>query len=316
MKRLTIFVIILASLWGLFWFGSAFVIKGAVQTWLTSQEKQGWVTEYSDLSVRGFPNRVDLTISDVTLADPQTQMVWKAPFLQSHALVYKPTHQIITFPSSQSISGHNRIWDVTSEGMRASVVGSATGQLLRMKAEAPVLNIDSAQKNFAFANLNAALLIDEDDPQTYRLSATSDAATSSLARLDQLQLDAHISFDRTVRAVVIEGPRPQPTRIVIRLAEYKSEGLEMKIAGSLDLDATGRPSGGLMIKAVNWRDMLAQAIAAGIIPARFAGTVESGLNLLAGLSGNQNTLDLPLTFKDGTMYFSAFPLGPAPRIRF
>lgn len=318
MKRLTIFVISIAALWSLVWCGGAILVKSGVHTWLKQQTEQGWVTEYSDLRVRGFPNRLDVTLMDIRLADPQTRMVWQAPFLQSHALIYNPFHHILTFPDTQSLSGKNHVWNIQSDGLQASVIADATGRLKRLKAKAAALNIQGTALGVSFANLNVGLLEDENKISTYRLVATSDAVSDAETEtvLDQVQLDAELTLDRPLRAIVIEGPRPQPTSLEIKLAEYHSDGLEVKITGDLDIDNAGRISGDLTLRAVNWREMLRQAVASGLVPETFAPSLERGLNFVASLSGNTQTLDLPLSFKDGKVLLGIFPLGDAPRIRF
>ncbi len=75
------------------------------------------------------------------------------------------------------------------------------------------------------------------------------------------------------------------------------------------------PEGRIALRATNWREMLRIARTAGVLPEAIAGTVERGLGLLAGLSGNPETLDAPLTFAGGRVAFGPIPLGAAPRLR-
>lgn len=67
------------------------------------------------------------------------------------------------------------------------------------------------------------------------------------------------------------------------------------------------------MKATNWREMLELAVGAGLIPEGLAPTVERGLEVLAGMSGSPETLDAPLSFRNGYVAFGPIPLGPAPR---
>ena len=86
------------------------------------------------------------------------------------------------------------------------------------------------------------------------------------------------------------------------------------MAGKISIDRAGLVSGALTVKARNWRDMLALAIANGLIPQELAGPVENALDMLAGLSGDKKTLDTPLTFENGKTKLGPLVLGPAPRI--
>ena len=45
-----------------------------------------------------------------------------------------------------------------------------------------------------------------------------------------------------------------------------------------------------------------------------AATLYSGLSLLAMLSGNKDTLDVPLRFADRIMFLGPIPVGEAPRL--
>ena len=58
--------------------------------------------------------------------------------------------------------------------------------------------------------------------------------------------------------------------------------------------------------------MIALGVNAGAIPAAMRSTLESGLALIAGLSGRPTDLDVTLSFSDGQAYLGPIPLGPAP----
>lgn len=316
MKRLTFIAVILASFWGLFWCTSAYIAKRATLAWIATQEDQGLIIDFTHLGIRGFPNRIDITVRDLALTDSRSNIVWETPFLQSHALVYNPLHQIISFADHQTLSNRMGNWIITSDGLRASAVASPTGRLLRLKAEAADLTLEHAENQFAFANVNLGLLVDENDAETYRFVATSDALLTDQSPPDQAKIDTYIELDRPLHAIVIDAARPQPTSIDIRTAEYTSGGLDINLAGRLELDDTGRPTGNLALQAANWRELVTRAITAGIIPQGQADALERGLELLAGFSGNRDTLDVPLTFNKGAISLGVFPLGQAPRIRF
>jgi len=88
----------------------------------------------------------------------------------------------------------------------------------------------------------------------------------------------------------------------------------VRMAGALDIDAQGQPTGEIALNARNWREMLALAVNAGAIPAEAASAAELGLGFLAALSGAENSLDAPLSFKGGRTYLGPIPIGPAPTL--
>nr|WP_254899086.1 DUF2125 domain-containing protein [Thalassococcus arenae] len=317
-------VIILAGLgWSGYWFWQSTTLRTEIERWFEDRRSEGWQAEYGDLAIRGFPNRLDITLTDPVLADPDTNLVWSAPFLQILSLVYKPGHHILAFADSQTVSGTDGAWQITSDGLRASVISEPGGRIMRLGLEAAVLNLDGPDQALALAGLAGALHEVETRPRTYRVALSADAAAGrpgtlpqiTTGRFDALALDAQVRFDQDWQRASVQDGRPQPERIELRLAEYRSGGLELKLAGDLDVDARGRADGSLSLKAVNWREMLAQARDAGRIGDGLAQTLEQGLGLLAGLSGNAQTLDLPLGFDEGRVSLGPIPLGKAPLLR-
>ena len=61
--------------------------------------------------------------------------------------------------------------------------------------------------------------------------------------------------------------------------------------------------------------MLTLAVSSGVVPSELQRTLESGLGLLARLSGNPDTLDAPLSFKNKVISLGPVPIGRAPKIR-
>jgi hypothetical protein len=127
--------------------------------------------------------------------------------------------------------------------------------------------------------------------------------------------DVTASFDAPWDLNALQSARPQPTRIDVKLIEAKWGQLELRLAGGFDVDSAGRADGQITIKAQNWRDILAISAATGLIPTQLVRPIDQTLSLLSGLSGNRNTLDLPLTLDSGQMKLGPIPLGPAPLFR-
>lgn len=311
----------LALGWGLFWAQSAYRLKSEVAGWFEARRQEGWQADYTDLSVRGFPNRLDVTLSGLRLRDPMRGIGWEAPFFQVLGLSYKPGHQILVWPDSQTLTLPDGRYRIDSSGLRASVIHTAEGTILRANLEAEVLNVDGPRRALALAGLTAGLQQVPGASDAYRVGLAAEALagpdgplTPGKGRADGLQVQAEIGFDRPWSLDAPAGPRPQPRRIDLRMAEYRFEGLELNLAGRLSVDARGRGTGEMTLRAVNWREMLARARDTGQLPDSLADTLESGLSLAAGLKGNPKTLDLPLRFDEGALSLGVIPLGEAPRL--
>ncbi|MDU8909687.1 DUF2125 domain-containing protein [Aestuariicoccus sp. MJ-SS9] len=320
MKRLIFLVVFLAACWSGWWFHAASQQRGAVEAWFEARRADGWQASYDDIAVRGFPNRIDTTISGIFLSDGARGTGWEAPFLQIFQLSYKPGHLILAFPDTQTLVLPDGVYDIASDGLRASLV--ETGQTLeRLNLEATVLNI-AGDRSLALAGLNAAVLHQPDDPLTYRVALTAEAMASDRralpglpAALDGVRLDARVTFDDPLTRDRLTGGGTQPNAIDLRLAEYRLGDVRLKLAGTVDVANDGTLDGRLTLQAENWRVLVAMAEDAGQLPPAVARTLEQGLDIVASLSGSRDTLDLPLDFDDGRMALGPIPLGPAPRLR-
>lgn len=326
MRGLLILILVVAGAWSAYWFIASQGVKSGFETWLDARHAEGWVAEAEEIRVAGFPNRIDTSFEDLMLADPESGIAWEAPFFQILALSYRPNHVIAVWPPEQRLSTPQDRFTLTSEDMRASFVIKPGSDLsfARSTVTAQDLSIraDGAREATHFETVTLATeRIADDDAPSYRFGVSAEGFAPALparlrdtlpATLEALNVDMAVTFDRPWDRRAIEQARPQPRRIDVRLAEAKWGELELLVAGELDVDARGLPDGELTVKARNWRDILELAVATGTLPQSLAGTLENGLSLVAGLSGNPRTIDLPLTFRRGQVYLGPVPVGPAP----
>lgn len=308
----------LALGWSGLWMWSARSLHGQIEGWFEARRAEGWQADYADLSVRGFPSRLDATLTDVRLLDPERGTGWSGPFFQVLGLSYRPGHLILVWPDRQVLTLPSGPVTVEGSGLRASVIHTAEGVVLRTNFEAETLNLDTPGRVLAFAGFRLALLeMPGAAPELYRvgLSALAVAGphgplTPGSGQGDGLQVQAEVLFDKPWTIGALAEARPQPREIDLRLAEYRFEGVELNLAGRLAVAQGGRADGAITVRALNWREMLDQARAAGQIPGALADTLEAGLSLAAGRA---DSLDLPLGFDDGRLSLGVIPLGEAPR---
>ena len=332
--RALLSIIILASLgWSSYWFVGARAAKSGFEAWFDTRRAEGWVADYADLALRGFPNRFDTTFSELALADPGTGLAWEAPFFQLLALSYKPNHMIAVWPQTQLIATPLEKYRITSDDMRASMVLKAsTGLTLdRATLTARQLTIapdgDNAPLQIKGLTL-AAEHVPADADAHYHLGLRADGLAPPnawAARVDPngtlpdtftvLHADFTILFDKPWDRHAIEQARPQPKQIRLRLAEATWGQLSLQAAGELMVDAAGQPSGTVTIKARNWRKIVQLARSSGSLPAAIADPLEEGLTQLSRLAGNPKTLDVPLEFAKGRIWLGPVPIGPAPVLR-
>ncbi|TDL91082.1 DUF2125 domain-containing protein [Meridianimarinicoccus aquatilis] len=332
MMRIILAVILLAAAaWSGYWFIGSNAVERGLRDWFATRAAEGWVVSNTDIHTVGFPNRFDTTISDVELADPATGWAWSAPFFQTLALSYKPGHVIAVWPDTQTVATPLQKIDVQSETMRGSVVLADLNDLTLERTTIEFSDVrlsSSAGWTSALAGGQLALRRTPAAVNSYDAAFDAqdltlpDEATGLFSRsaligdtVQRLELDATVVFDAPWDRRAIEQQRPQPRRIELRLARARWGELDLKIAGTLDVDLAGLPTGELTVKATNWREMLTLAQAAGMIPEQLGPLVEGGFAQMAKLSGNPNTLDVPLRFDGGRISLGGvLPLGAAPRL--
>ena len=114
-------VLALGVLWGGYWFVGSATLDREVNAWFDAQSTGDRVVGREAVSVAGFPNRFDVTVTAPYVMDAATGWGWKAPFLQLFSMTWKPWHWIaVTAPTQEITSPSGRIITVTSD-IRASL---------------------------------------------------------------------------------------------------------------------------------------------------------------------------------------------------
>ena len=326
-------IIILALLgWCAWWFVGSNAQKDAWNLWFDDRQTAGWVAERSDVSVRGFPNRFDTTISDFQLADTRSGWAWSAPFFQLLMLSYKPNHVIAVWPDTQRISGPTETFVVNSQRMRGSVVFVPNTDLTldKTQIEIEAMQIEGGDWSAEIdaANFATRRMLPGDAPDFAHqigLEANRLLLSDSLKDrvdpsgilpnvVDRAHVDMTAAFDAPWDRHSIEGDKPKLTALSVKNVEFVWGKLSLRLSGALDVDEEGFPAGELNVQARNWQEMLNLAVATGVISTKMADTAQAGLQLLSALGGDGSTLNVPLNLKNRSVFLGPIPLGPAPNL--
>ncbi|MGR3503128.1 DUF2125 domain-containing protein [Pseudaestuariivita sp.] len=320
MKQLLAAILVAALAWSAYWWWGAAALEADAAAWQEARRDAGWQVEMSPPEVRGYPNRFDLTLTDITLVDPARGLGWEAPFFQLLRLSYRPSHMIAVWPDTQRFFSPGSALTLESDRMRASVV--ADGETLdRVTLVADVVNlIPDAGTSTALAR--AQLAARREGPNVYRLSLTAEGLVPPVglvaiprlpATLDAVSLDARLRFDAPWQTDVATGV-PGLTQIDLTLAEAQWGEMQLRLTGTLDVDASGLLNGELGVQARDWQDMLAALRDTEALSPTMMTALEQGLTLLSRLGGNARTLDTTLEVQDGTLYAGPLPLVQLPRL--
>ncbi len=144
MRWLVGLVIAAAVLWAGWWLaGSTLVLRGATAG-IEDLRAEGWDIVYDDLSVAGFPSRFDVTVDAPDVTSPDGGFGFAAPFLQVFALSYRVNHIIAVAPHEMTVRLPQSDLVVTSEDLRASVVGSGLTDPVLVRATLAGRTVEAA----------------------------------------------------------------------------------------------------------------------------------------------------------------------------
>lgn len=330
MKHLVRLMAALALLWSLLWIAGSVTVERLVAGWLDQQGRAGWVVGYETLGTSGYPLRFDTRLTDLRLADPATGWAWTAPELHLDQFSARPLAIRAIWPSAQSFATPFETVTITADRMESLLHVQARSDLALNRSET-IFNrvamrsdlgwssaIDSATLRFSLRDEPGHrydLRFDaEGFVPTGQLLALLDPAGLLPQQVERFRLSAVTAFDRPWDLTALEVSRPNVTRLELEEMRAEWGDLALRVSGTLDVDPQGLPTGNLSVRAQNWREMVTLGANAGAIPDGFRGTLETGLSLMAGLSGRPEDLDATLRFAEGQVYFGPIPLGPAPRL--
>ncbi|NNK77161.1 MAG: DUF2125 domain-containing protein, partial [Litoreibacter sp.] len=237
---------------------------------------------------------------------------------------------IVVWPDDQTIATPFQRISVSASKMRASIVVKPNDALELDRANLLMEGVTfNSSDGWAatFDTLTAGVRETVDVPLSYDMAVEAnklipgdelrnllDQGGTLPDHIDEMRVDTAVSFARPLDIRAIEEARPDITRIKVKDARGSWGELAVRASGEVDVDRTGQPTGELLVKARNWREMLRMAVDAGGVPAEMEGTSEMALGLLASLSGSSDSIDAPLSFRNGTTYLGIIPIGEAPRL--
>ena len=326
MRGLLVFVLALGTLWGGYWVVGSAALRSGAEKWFAAQNENGVEARYSALDVQGFPNRFDLTVTDLHLADPVSGFGWDAPFAQVFSMSWKPWHVIAALPNSQTITTPDQVIAVGSTSLMGSlklvpgtsltldtvivdgadvVASSTVGWVVKVGRAQLATRQDATIPNGHEVNLTMTGLIP--DP------ALMAAARDFPAEVATAQVDVVAGFSAPIDRFAAQT-RPQLSALTVKAGLIRWGDVELTAKGALVADASGMAEGRVDLTLKNWRKILPLAVGAGLIKLEVAPTVENMMQIMAQQSGDAEILELPLVMKAGRMSLGPLPLGAAPRM--
>ena len=317
-KWLTGIAAVVALAWSGWWVIGSRALDRALGEGIEAARAQGWRIDYDDLSVAGFPNRFDTTVTAPHVTTPGGAVDWTAPFVQVFALAYRPNHLIAVAPHEMAFQVPGAVVEITDGDLRGSLVTtSATDPVLdRSTVTAEGLRIAVADLwaeigtgRFATRTVGDATrhevgLSLSDIALSPAARAALDPGERLAQRIDGVEVDVVASLTEAVGA----GRDPRPTALDVRRFEVTWGETRATLAGALDIGPDGLPGGDLVLTLEGWEPLLEAAAAGGLIPAGQARLLAAGIGGLA----DGGVAEVPVTVAEGRIGVLGLPLGTVP----
>jgi hypothetical protein len=327
MRLLLGFVLALGVLWGGYWFVGSSALDRQLNGWFDDQTRAGHDIGREALSVAGFPNRFDVTVTAPYAHDPVSGWGWKAPFVQVFSMTWKPWHVIAALPPEQTFTTPaGETMTLTSRQLRGSLLLHPG---LALALDSAVLEgTDLALTGPAGAKVGVQRLVlaaggDPSWKNGLRLGlqatdlAPDPARLAGLTDLGPRVADTHLDATLQLSAPIDRHLGDAPVHVVaLHLTEaHMTWGpLVVSAKGSLSKGMDGRAEGKIALTITDWARLPDALVALGVLPVRMEPLATRALTLLDEAAGKTDPLQVPLELKGGRMTLGALPLGAAPML--
>lgn len=328
MRKLLWIVVLVALAWAGWWWFASTSLRGGIATWLDARSDEGWQAETREITGGGFPFEIKAGLRDLALADPDAGLAVQTARIDIAAPIWWPGDVTVALddtPITLASPMGRAMLNMQDSVMALNLHPGAALELETLGWTSGPWQLGGTDGQQVQAD-TLVLDMTQVEGVTYTIEARADAFApegTTRARLnlpdsfprafDSLILKATVTFDQPWDRRALSDARPQPSRINLHLAEARWGDLRINVASALDVDPNGIADGTLSLQAENWRTIIDLAERGGALPPELRMPAESVLKLLAGASGNPETLDVDLTLRDGGLYLGFLPLGPAPR---
>ncbi|NTE83326.1 DUF2125 domain-containing protein [Agrobacterium tumefaciens] len=318
---LAIAILVVIGLYTAGWFYAADRLKQTVLNVIAPSQARSVSGECGDIAFKGYPFRIGLFCSKVTVDDKENGVSASFGELRSAAQVYNPGHIVWELDSPAEIrSAHgltiSAAWQnmqssivtklkgidrssLVIDGLKAQAISSVTGQTIDFDAVKTEMHLrqNGADLDGAITLTDSATVI-KDWPQLLpRLNAIADVTLAGKAGM----VDGSDSSG-------LYGASGELRRLVADIGE----GRTMRISGPFSFDNEGYLSGQFKLeieKLGAWSDNAKQ-----VFP-QLQSTIDTARKLLGALAGGGDRASVDLVVDRGRATVSGFiPLGKIPPI--
>jgi hypothetical protein len=327
--------------YAVFWFVAAHHFENRIVEAIQERRDQGMDIRYGDLSVSGFPYRLEATFEDVHVGGQKDGLAWQVdtPRFAAVVLPWRPRHAV-TFAETATLAltrDGTAAEVLTTHGMRNSVIMDGAGGPERISMTAVSLALQpqpDAPPEWEMTNAEAHWRAAYEATALTRLFPSEDEASPKEPLQWQFAAKAQdIAGDRLAVSpygrvieelqVVMElhGAGLGPGATLQAIAAWRDNGgtvdvpsfmlkwgeLDVKLSGSVTLDRQFRLLGALTAQVRGFEPVIDRLQQDGVIDAQEALTAKETLGSIAGSVENQR-LTVPITLQGGRMFVGPLPV--------
>jgi hypothetical protein len=320
--RWLIAVVTVAGLgWGGWWYIASQGAERLGHATFAQLQLEGYDAGHDGIAVRGFPNRIDLTLSAPRIASSDGAVAWRSDFVQIFSLSYKPWHLVAAVAPEQHLTLPQGKMTLSSPKMRASLIARPTTDLpldrFALEAEPFGMTLEGAPLLTA-DKINLASRATPAMAGSHDIGLRIDALHLPVPMadlpqtIDTLLLEARAELDAPLDRHIASRP-PQALGFTLRNLQMIWGEVRVQGEGEIRPDPQGLVQGEITLRLRHWRRLMPVLVESGLIAPEFRTNLETALAFMAKPDPEgADTLTLPLRLQAGEMTLGPLRLGPAP----
>lgn len=319
-------LIAISVIYSVYWFATASIIEkkfGLAFEEITS----GAAVSLGNVEVTGYPKEFDVMLQDFSV-NVENTISWSTPEIHLVAASLNPTRLGLDLSRPHAIGG--RWGDMTVDTERAQIIAlfSRTTALLlhdlRFALEGAVLEHTQGFGVSAEKVIAVLKYLEGAESGVYRLETEITGANISKivsnlpeghARLGPIVGVVDVVFTSPWSAGGLTSELPVFRGALLHKLTAGIGSSDLALTGKLHINADATVSGQVTLTVTKWRELLTLAKKMGKIDAEGEEIFAEMLTEVEKLSGQPETLELPLIIKNGAVTYGVFTLGLVPPIR-
>ena len=321
-KRIFGLVTFLAVIfWCVFWWATSQKIETIAYNWFDHQTVEQ-SREYRKISTSGFPNRVDLTIENVALANYEHEFSISTKLIQFLTLIYNQDFFINIIKPPINMNYKNEHIMIEGDIIRSSLNFNEDSQLSEIITEGSNLRLSDANNhvwgltNLLFASekkTNAVtpkykshLVINNITVPLKYLNFGKHSALVS-PTIKKISLDSTISFSEEFYNLTALSQISKVDNLTIKI---DWGAIRSSLNGSMSLSENKLLNGSFELKISNWQDLLLVIHNEKLLNEKLFKTIKAGLTFIASQTRDRDhSLKVPLYLKNSFVFLGPIKIG-------